>query len=262
MALVAAVVGPLVTLALAWLVGSSLTARWDAVKKQTELDLSAMEQFYQLYGEFFAVWKLWDDATRRQEDGKRAELLERIANAEGQLEALVVRIACQRSLTDNQQHTVGAFRQAYQTLRRSTRHGQSLSADCSWDASNAVPYAAFNGLGASVAVLLRPQNVRPVVWRSRSGPDPLAAATLRVLTSSAYEPWEINDSQQVVVWEVVARRQGLLDLREEWPPPLVDGSPYYHEDAIYALGKQRRQPPRRVGPAPASGSGSRAGDRG
>lgn len=36
------------------------------------------------------------------------------------------------------------------------KHGQSLSADHGWNASNATPYATFKGLAASVAVLLRP----------------------------------------------------------------------------------------------------------
>ena len=71
------------------------------VKKQTELDLAAMEQFYKIYGEFFAVWKLWDDAIQ-QNSGKRNELFERIAGAEAQLEALILRISCQRSLTEDE----------------------------------------------------------------------------------------------------------------------------------------------------------------
>src|ERR1700722_19702542 len=61
-AIIAAFVAPVLTLGLAWLVGNSLTTRWDTVKKQAELDLAAMEQFYKIYGEFFAVWKLWEDA--------------------------------------------------------------------------------------------------------------------------------------------------------------------------------------------------------
>ena len=101
-----------------------------------------MEQFYKIYGEFFAVWKLWDDAIQ-QNSGKRDELFERIAAAEAQLEALIVRISCQRALTEDEIHVTGAFRQAYQTLRKCMKHGQSLSGDHGWNASNATPYAAW-----------------------------------------------------------------------------------------------------------------------
>jgi hypothetical protein len=43
-------------------------------EKQAGLDLAAMEQFYKIYGEFFAVWKLWEDAIQRN-GGKRNERL-------------------------------------------------------------------------------------------------------------------------------------------------------------------------------------------
>jgi hypothetical protein len=237
MALIAAVVGPTLTLMLAWLVGNSLTTRWDAVKKRTELDLAAMEQFYKLYGEFFTVWKLWEDATRRGDETKRSSLLDRIAVAEGQLEALIVRIGCERSLTEQQLHAAGAFRQAYQTLRKSMKHGHSLSGDDGWNASNAAPYAAFKGLAASVAVLLRPAPARLIGRLPAPGPHPIAAtAALRSLTSNAYEPWTIDGGQRrLVVWEAVARNQGLLDVPEDWPPPVTDGSPYYNSEAVYAV---------------------------
>jgi len=83
---------------------------------------------------------------------------------------------------------LGAFRHAYQMWRRSMRNGESLSEDYSWNASNAIPYAAFKDLGASVGVLLRP-GPAPLVARSGiAQPDSAAAtAALRSLTSNAYE---------------------------------------------------------------------------
>ncbi len=233
-AIISAIVAPVLTLGLAWLVGHSLTARWDTVKKQTELDLAAMEQFYRIYGEFFAVWKLWDDAIQ-QDRGKRNELFERIATAEAQLEALIVRISCQRALTEDQIHVTGAFRQAYQTLRKCMKHGQSLG-DHGWNASNAPPYAAFKGLAASVAVMLRPKQIR--VWQRPSMPAQTAQAaaeSLRALTSNAYERWVLPTGQTLVVWEAVARNHGLLDIHEDWPPPIRDRSPYYHDKAVYPI---------------------------
>jgi hypothetical protein len=234
-AIIAAFAAPVLTLGLAWLVGNSLTTRWDTVKKQAELDLAAMEQFYKIYGEFFAVWKLWEDAIQRN-GGKRNELFERIAAAEAQLEALIVRISCQRALTQDEIHIIGAFRQAYQTLRKCMKHGQSLSADHGWNASNAAPYAAFKGLAASVAVLLRPEQIS--VWKMPSAPTQsalMAAQSLRALTSNAYEPWVLPTGQEVVVWEAVARNHGLLDIHEDWPPPIGDGSPYYHDKAVHRI---------------------------
>lgn len=47
--------------------GPWLASRWNFFLKQRELDLAAVHQFYGLYGEFFAVWKLWHSALRAAE---------------------------------------------------------------------------------------------------------------------------------------------------------------------------------------------------
>jgi uncharacterized protein with ACT and thioredoxin-like domain len=49
----------LLTLLLGWLVGTRITSRWEEDKKRRELRLEALSRFYELYGEFYAVWKLW-----------------------------------------------------------------------------------------------------------------------------------------------------------------------------------------------------------
>ena len=47
--------------ALAITIGAFLTARyWSAWQKRRELQLTAADTFYKLYGEFFAIWKLWN----------------------------------------------------------------------------------------------------------------------------------------------------------------------------------------------------------
>ncbi len=51
-----------VTLLLGWLVGVRITAAWTLRQKRRELELSAAHELYRLYGEFFAVWKLWNYA--------------------------------------------------------------------------------------------------------------------------------------------------------------------------------------------------------
>ena len=53
--IVAAVTGVVAVLAGSWLV-----LYWNTRQKQRELDLSTAQTFHRLYGEFFAVWKLWN----------------------------------------------------------------------------------------------------------------------------------------------------------------------------------------------------------
>ena len=50
----------LVSLAFTWLIGNRLALTWAIRQKRKELELATAERFYQQYGEFFAIWKLWN----------------------------------------------------------------------------------------------------------------------------------------------------------------------------------------------------------
>lgn len=94
----------LVTLTFGWLVGQSLTYRWNVRQKQREIQLSLSQAFYSAYGEFFAVWKLWN---RRDEkstfaEERQWELLKRAAAAEATIEAMLVKVAAERDLKGDQ----------------------------------------------------------------------------------------------------------------------------------------------------------------
>ena len=83
----------IVTLGLGWIVGQALTYRWNIRQKRRELQLSATQQFYAAYGEFFAVWKLWNRLDRSSDSaiGERQwELHKRAAAAEAVIEGTLV----------------------------------------------------------------------------------------------------------------------------------------------------------------------------
>ncbi|MFY9698156.1 MAG: hypothetical protein WAK34_07490 [Rhodoplanes sp.] len=70
--------------------------QWNIRQKQRENDLSTARDFHLLYGEFFAVWKLWnyfikDVKAQSLYGASRWELLKRACDAEGKLEATLVR---------------------------------------------------------------------------------------------------------------------------------------------------------------------------
>src|SRR5262245_31485221 len=50
----------LALLIIGWLVGQRLTVSWNLRQKYKEIDLATARDFHALYGEFFAIWKLWD----------------------------------------------------------------------------------------------------------------------------------------------------------------------------------------------------------
>ncbi|MEU7004492.1 hypothetical protein [Nonomuraea sp. NPDC046570] len=157
----------LVTLTLGWLVGNRLTARWDERKKRRELDLLALGVFYDIYGQFFAIWKLWSAIPTGMSDAEefRRGLLERAAEIEGRLESLLVRIATERKLSDRDGILLGCFRQAVQGLRESIRDSVPLRSRVfrvsdqklvtwEWAGSEDPPYVAFKALAAFVGELL------------------------------------------------------------------------------------------------------------
>jgi hypothetical protein len=136
--------GALTLLGLAWFVGQRLTVNWSLYQKRREQDLETARDFHLLYGEFFAVWKLWNyyhDAAEPKTfpDASRWALLDRACEAEGRFEAILVRLASNKELNDKDVEILGQFRQVYQTLRESIRDNIRLE----WNHSTHPSYVLF-----------------------------------------------------------------------------------------------------------------------
>jgi hypothetical protein len=145
----------LLTLGLGWIVGQRLTLNWNLRQKRRELDLSNAKEFQALYGEFFAVWKLWNyyihDVGHKSLPGaSRWELLNRACTAEAGMEAIFVRLASERNLSEGQVNSLGQFRQLYQKLREVIRDNEPLP----WNHSEHPEYMDFKRLGAQVAYFI------------------------------------------------------------------------------------------------------------
>lgn len=137
------------------IVGSWLTLSWNTRQKQREMDLSTAENFHRLYGEFFAVWKLWnyfirDIGSAALPGASRWELLKRATDAEAGIEAILGKLASQRSLAPEVVNDLGKFRQAYQTLRETIGDGVPLN----WKYSSDARYQNFKKLATAVAALI------------------------------------------------------------------------------------------------------------
>jgi hypothetical protein len=145
----------LITLGLGWVVGQRLTVNWNLRQKRRELDLSNAKEFQLLYGEFFAIWKLWnyyirDIGAKELPGASRWELLKRACTAEAGMEAIFVRLASERNLSEEQIESLGQFRQLYQKLREGIRDNQPLR----WDHSEHPEYMNFKRLGSQVAYFI------------------------------------------------------------------------------------------------------------
>jgi hypothetical protein len=142
-----------ITIGLGWFIGQRLTVQWNLYQKAREYDLATADEFHKLYGEFFAVWKLWNDFkdhTQNSGTDIRNELLTRACGAEGGVESMLVRLAISRNLKADEIAVLGKFRQGYQLLR------ESISTDVGipWHASNNEQYVTFKRLATNVAAMI------------------------------------------------------------------------------------------------------------
>ncbi|MHA7291286.1 hypothetical protein ACX80V_16770 [Arthrobacter sp. MDT3-24] len=161
----------LILLVLGWVFTSRVTAFWDQRRKKRELGLIALERLYELYGEFFAVWKLWEELLPRlgpvgsltpDEAKERAELLRRAAAVEGAYESLMVKLIVERRLGTQDLKNLAYFREGLQCLRESieankrlkTRHGNGdewRSASQTDKPQRAQAYLSFKTLAVLVS---------------------------------------------------------------------------------------------------------------
>lgn len=148
-----ALIGPVVAVGLAWLVGNRLSAEWALRQRRREHSLASVAEFYRLYGEFFALWKLCNyafrDADHEMGDDTLWDLMRRAAALEANGEAILLRIASELTLSDDDIKTLGLFRQGVQLLRQSIVKQRILG----WSSSEHREYQAFKGLSVGVAAL-------------------------------------------------------------------------------------------------------------
>ena len=147
----------ILVLGFGWLIGQRIITFWDKRKKRQELDIATSKDFHKLYGEFKEVSRLWRTAKYDGErhvplefpTATRVELLKRSSASEGGIEAIIVKLATERSLTDQEIKILGLFRQAFQELRSAIRDGRQFP----WN--NGTPdYVLYNDLAAKVARII------------------------------------------------------------------------------------------------------------
>jgi hypothetical protein len=174
----------IIVLALGWVVGQKLTFAWNVRQKRRELQLAASQQFYVAYGEFFAVWKLWNrlDHDGPSFDAQRWELHKRAASAEAIVEGSMVKLSSELKLSDAEIQTLACFRQGFQRLREAIREDKVVP----WTNSEHPEYRSFKTLAAGVAGLLSRE------WPEKAPAHKIAAAQLLAITSNH---WSTNWSE-------------------------------------------------------------------
>src|SRR5687767_11443920 len=126
----------LIVLAFTWLVGTRVIHYWEIKKKQKEQNIFSSSEFHKLYGEFTSVWRLWKiqhdnfptkQSQSRESDDRYWELLKRASSVEGGMEAILVKLASEKTLSVPERESLGLFRQAIQQLRQSIRNFEKMN---------------------------------------------------------------------------------------------------------------------------------------
>jgi hypothetical protein len=215
----AAIAGAVVTTVGAAVAAWVLALNWAVQQKRKELAIEAGHDLSRAYGEFFAVWKLWnyafaDAANERSPAKARWMLLERAAASEAQFEALLVRLATERALSAREREFAGRFRQGYQQLRQAIKDNRKLD----WSRSDKEQYRAFKVLACEMTELVRTAD-------GTSPPSSKEACeALLAITSNDYEPgwWQFEHPtlpQATRLTSIVSSRDG-----ETLPPPPPTGA--------------------------------------
>ncbi len=164
-------------------VGTGLTAYWAARQKRREIELLDLSKFYEYYGSFLTVLRMWNISksypTIDAPSDVRWTLLQQATEAEGGIESILVRLAAERKLTQQDREKLGQFRQSFQTLRESIKDDEVVE----WAPSNHPEYVTFKEGASYLASFLGKGDL----WRpSRKQ----TAESLLEITSSKWEPEE------------------------------------------------------------------------
>jgi hypothetical protein len=184
-----------VTVLLGAVVGGRITTRWELAKKRREIDLAAADTFYNLHGEFYGLWRQWAAALGNRfstldRQSHRFALFARACDAQARVEALVVKLAVERVLSDDERALLGCYRQAYRTLMRCLEADRTVGVGIrderghivdfdDWTAADVASYQAFKELTAAVGAIVGRAGRSPAAEHSRE--------SLRIITDNVFE---------------------------------------------------------------------------
>ncbi len=149
--------GALVILLASWVIGQRVLNYWEFQKKIRESDLESERAFQKLHGEFKTLWRLWKIHAKRSQpaatgidDDRTWDLVDRAAAVEGELEALLLKLASNRALTPDDCRDLGLLRQLVQQIREGIKRGSALD-----ESFRRADYDRFHHLTAVTLEILR-----------------------------------------------------------------------------------------------------------
>jgi hypothetical protein len=153
------IVVTLLTLGGGFFVGQKLTARWNVRVKEREADLAAIQRVRELYGQLLSARRSWDchqTSISMGVDERRLQLLDKVSDAEGELEGTIMKIAHEHDLSQTEIDQLGLVRQAYQQPRECIREASKIP----WNRSEQPQYQVLKlGTQAIINILSRERSL-------------------------------------------------------------------------------------------------------
>ncbi len=154
-------ISAIIILLLTWVLGNGITTNWAILQKRRETEIDTLNEFYKLYGNFFSIWKLWNNRTHEDDEVQKQIIADAYA-AEGGVEAILVKIATEKRLNETQLEILGRFRQAYQRLRECIEADKNLP----WGSSDDPEYLTFKRLSYLVSCIIQSDfQIKSPLWK-------------------------------------------------------------------------------------------------
>ena len=190
------IVAAVVTTVFGGVIIGILSSAWTRSQKRKEFDLATLEQFQRLYGEFFALYHLWDDFKQnkfakieRTPDIFVKEIIQRAYSIEGNMEAVLTRIAAEKELSSSDIDSLGKFRQGFQRIRKHV----SKDVRFGWDSDFHPEYASLK---------IHASRVSDIILFSKARSRATGGLQILDITSNRYETrqsckWLLTDEELV-----------------------------------------------------------------
>lgn len=129
-----------------------LTYKMNVHQKRREIELNQANKLFHLYGEYYAIWKLYNHLFKSKSftDERYIELMKRTLDVETEVEATLISITSSRKLSKDDVATLGCFRQSCQFFSESIRDDKLIN----YHSSNHPDYLRFKKLACKVGNML------------------------------------------------------------------------------------------------------------
>ncbi len=156
--LVKTIVPIFVTLGVGWVIGDRIAVHWAIRQKRKELQLTVASDFEEIYGKFYSIWKMWNYFLAHQmktigkiEDLKTYfDILDRACDTNGRVEVIILKLASEFVLNEEEINIISTFRKSFRILRRSIRDQKEIP----WNSSKHPDYVEFKHAASTISNII------------------------------------------------------------------------------------------------------------